>query len=197
MKNNEKTEKEQKKRKNRSLTVFGLGRQRPPELVDEFGVEHVQRRRGRQLGRRRRRRRGLGGALQAGLRVARRVPGRDPVVLLAAGVVESRLLGHAAQRPMGRRRADHEVAAGRRGQRRALRGPGAAVQPSAARGRRRSRRFVVRALGHAPVTVRFVNVVIVFYDGHHESHSEGKTVVVVAVRLCAKHKQKSKSKNEN
>lgn len=142
-------------------------------------MEHVQRRRGRQLGRRRRRRRrGLSGALQARLRIPRRVSGRRPVLLLQvmvlqAAVVESGLLGHASERSV-RRRSDREVAAGRRGQRRTVRRPGAAVKTSgAARRIGRGRRLVVGTLGHASVPVRFVNVVIIFHDGHHESHGSG------------------------
>lgn len=95
-------------------------------------------------------------------------------MVLQAAVMESCLLGHAAERPV-RRRADRKVAAGRRGQRRTVRRSGAAVKPSgAARRIGRGRRLVVGTLGgHASVPVRFVNVVIVFHDGHHESHSTG------------------------
>lgn len=155
------------------LTVFGLRRQRPPELVDELRVEHVQGRRGRHLGRRRRRRRGLGGTLQAGLRVPRRVPGRHAaVVVLLAAVVERGRLGHGAQRPVRRRPGQVVLAARRRGQRRAVRRPGTAVHPSGggARRGRRAGRLVVGTLGHAPVPVRLVDVVVVFHDGHHKGH---------------------------
>jgi len=93
------------------------------------------------------------------------------LLLVLTAVVERRLPGHCAQRPVCRGRADREVAAGRRGQRRAVRRPGAAVHASgAARRSRRRGRFIVGTLGHASVPVRFVNVVIVFDDGHHKSH---------------------------
>lgn len=121
---------------NRILTVFGLRRQRPPELIHELRVEHVQRRRGRHFGRRRRRRRRFRGTLQAGLRVPGRIPGHHPMMMvLLAAVMESRLPGHGAQRPVCRRRTDREVAARRRGQRRrAVRRPRAAVHASGAAG---------------------------------------------------------------
>lgn len=93
------------------------------------------------------------------------------VLLVMAAVVERRLFGHGAQRPVCGGRADREVAAGRRGQRRAVRRPGAAVHASGgARRSRRRGRLVVGTLRHASVPVRFVNVVIVFHYGHHKSH---------------------------
>lgn len=96
------------------------------------------------------------------------------LVVLLTAVVD--VPGHGAQRPVSRGRADGEIAAGRRGQRRrAVRRPGTAAAmhaPSAAARRSRRRgRFVVGTLGHASVPVRFVNVIIVFHDGHHKSHN--------------------------
>jgi len=92
-------------------------------------------------------------------------------VVLLAPVVESCLPGHSTERPV-RRRANHEITSGRRGQRRAVRRPGTAVHPpgSAARRARRAGRLVVGTLGNSSVPVRFVNIVIIFYNRHHESH---------------------------
>lgn len=170
------------------LTVFGLGRQRPSEFVDELRVEHVERRRGRQLGRRRGRRRRLGGTLQAGLRVPGRVSGRHAVQMVRLAAV---VFGHGAQRSVCRG-ADHEVATGRRGQRRAVRRPGAAVHPSGA-GCRRGR-LVVGTLGHASVPVRFVNVVIVLHDGHHESHCNNveRGLLIGGRTICKSEKEKNR-----
>lgn len=91
------------------------------------------------------------------------------MVVLLAAVVEGRF-GDGAQRSVGRR-SGHVLASRRRGQRRAVGRPGATVHPSCGTGRcRRAGRFVVGTLGHASVPVRFVNVVIIFHDGHHKGH---------------------------